>query len=152
MIPIKQSWEVEHRIQASLKKALKREKCLWKQKSQVGWLTTPNLNTKFFHLSMIIWQRRNIIGALKTRAGVWLQDREAIEVYMVDHFQRVYTSSTMGVVDELDSLISPVINEEDNVMLYSVPSREDIQSAASQIGALIAPGPNGMSAIFHQHY
>lgn len=87
-------------------------------------LTTPDLNTKFFHLSTIIRRRRNSFEALNNGVGVWLQDREAIGSHVVDHFSRVYSySSSVGDVEEISRLIELVLNEDDNRMLCAMPSR-----------------------------
>lgn len=116
-------------------------------------LTTPNLNTKFFHLSTTIRRRRNSFEALNNGVGVWLQDREAIGLQVVDHFSRVYSSSSsVGEFEEISRLIEPVLNEDDNRMLCAMPSREEIQSVVSLIGALKALGPDGMLAVFYQNF
>lgn len=134
---------------------LKREESIWKQKSRVTWLTTTDLNMKFFHLSTIIQPKRNNIDALKIGNGVWLRERDDIGAHMVDFFQRLYTSEMpSGRADftELSVLIRPVISEEENDQLCGLPSTEEIKAALDQIGALKAPGPDGMSATFYHFY
>lgn len=54
----------EMTMRKALQEELKREELLWKHKSRVTWLTTKDLNTKFFHLSTIIRRRRNAIEFL----------------------------------------------------------------------------------------
>lgn len=70
---------------------------------------------------------------------------------MVDFFKNLYNSS--GVVDagDIADLIQPLISREDNAALCSTPSPVEIRSGVFQLGALKAPGPDGMSAIFFQH-
>lgn len=66
------------------------EEDLWHQKSRSTWLTTRDLNTKFFHLSTIIWRRRNSIESLKSAAGSWIHGRDEVGSYIVYHFQAVF--------------------------------------------------------------
>lgn len=86
LVPSDQSWEAEQRVQSDLLEALKREECIWKQKSRITWLTTFDLNTRYFHLSTIIRQRRNSMEAMKNGKGMWLTGRYAIGEHIVDYF------------------------------------------------------------------
>lgn len=46
--------EMEKNLVGVLDELLQWEEELWKQKSRVRWLTTSNLNTKFYHASTVI--------------------------------------------------------------------------------------------------
>lgn len=60
---------------------------MWKTKSKVQWLTTPELNAKFFHLSTVIRRRRNCIESLKAEARVWLDSRTDIGNHTCQFFK-----------------------------------------------------------------
>lgn len=70
----------------------KLDKDLWRQKSWSTWLTTRDLNTRFFHLSTVIRRRRNSIDSIKSTVGQWLHGKEAVGPYIINHFQSVFTS------------------------------------------------------------
>lgn len=121
-------------------------------KSRVSWLTTFDLNTKYFHLSTIIRRRRNSIENILSSMREWLKKRDSIGHHMVTFFQSLYTSPKPEWDEELEDLIQPVITFEENIQLYRIPTKEEIKSYVDEIEALKAPGPDGMSAIFYQFY
>lgn len=109
-----QSKDAEQRVQCNLQEELRKEDILWKSKSCVQWLTSPDLNTKFFHASTIIWRRRNNIEALKERTGNWHYARDDIGSLFPDHFQSLYSSLDPMLSNELAEIIAPSISEEEN--------------------------------------
>ncbi|KAG6643272.1 hypothetical protein CIPAW_09G198500 [Carya illinoinensis] len=60
---------LENDLKEQLNEMLKKEESLWIQKSRITWLTTTDLNTKFFHTSTIVRCRRNNIESLKIGNG-----------------------------------------------------------------------------------
>lgn len=143
--PSDQTWEAKLRLRSDMLEMLRREECLWKQKAKVTWLTTSDLNTRFFHLSTIIRRRRNNIEAIKNGRGVWLHDRANIGTHIEEHFCSLFGSAGLrGPIDDIETLIQPVLTGEDNSALWRIPSTEEIQAAIENMGALKAPGPNGM--------
>lgn len=58
-----------------LQAIMKKEEDLWRSKSRIQWLTTKNLNTRFFHLSTIIRRDQNYVNILQDSAGLWHSDR-----------------------------------------------------------------------------
>lgn len=151
--PSEQSWEAELRLRADLLEMLHRDECLWKQKAKVTWLSTSDLNTHFFHLSTIILRRRKNIEAIKIGDGVWLQERADIGAHIVEHFPSLFASAgSRRSLNEVEALIQPILTKEDNSTVCGIPSKDEIKSAVVNLGALKAPGPDGMSALFFQHF
>lgn len=69
---------MEQGLQLELDEQLKQEEILWRQKSRVAWLTSSDLNTKFFHASAVIRRFRNQITELKRGPNEWLSGRDTI--------------------------------------------------------------------------
>ncbi|KAG2689981.1 hypothetical protein I3760_09G165600 [Carya illinoinensis] len=65
-LPTHDSIILEENIKENLNEQLRREESLWRQKSRNTWLTTTDLNTKYFHNSTTIRRRKNNINFLKT--------------------------------------------------------------------------------------
>lgn len=51
----------------------------WMQKSTVDWLRMGDRSTKFFHTSMLMRRRRNIVEMLMNEEGEWIGDNEALK-------------------------------------------------------------------------
>ncbi|XP_026416598.1 uncharacterized protein LOC113312041 [Papaver somniferum] len=51
---------------------LRSEELFWKQKSRVTWLREGDLNTKYFHIAIMIRRHRNSIVCLKDDRGIWV--------------------------------------------------------------------------------
>lgn len=109
--------EKEEAIKFKLNEMLKREYILWKQKFRLQWLTTTNLNTKFFHMTTTMRRRKNSIECIRTNPHQWINNLKEIENIFLDHF----TLST-----PIQTLISPLITAQDNTFLYKIPSKDEI--------------------------
>ena len=130
----------------------KMEKDLWRLKSRTTWLMTRDLNTRYFHLSTIIHRCRNSIDTLKTAAGSWIIGRQRIGDYIVQHFQTAFTSGCPEIPFSLEDLIQPVLSSNEKELLVVVPNETEIHGALFQIGPHKAPGPDGMTGLFFQHF
>lgn len=110
-------WRVdeERALKCQLVKELRREEFLWRQKSRVTWLTTPDLNTRFFHLSAIVQRRRNAIDALRTGDGLWLENRDSIGSYVVQNFQSLFCTTSTSFPRGLNDLIPLIITPKGNI-------------------------------------
>lgn len=142
--------ERERSIQ--LLEAQKHEETLWRQKSRITWMRTPDLNTKFFHFSTITRQRRNSVDAIRDEQGAWLHDREEIGGHIKCYFKTLFWASQSLFPQNLDSLISGEITEEDKRRLDRLPCDAEIWDAIKGIGGSKVPGPDGFTATFYQKY
>lgn len=109
-----------------LDEQLHREKVLWKQKSRVAWLSSSDLNTKFFHASTVIRRCCNQIAELKNQGREWIFGHSTIGRELVDFYTSLYRSDQPDIPLELKILISPVITEEENNLLIMVPDGKEI--------------------------
>jgi hypothetical protein len=129
-----------------------KEESLWRSKSRESWLTCKDLNTKYFHLSTLIRRRSNAVNFLKLDSGVWVSSRTEIGDTFAAHFTKIFTSSNPFIEPEMLNLFSPIITEEENALLSSIPAEEEILDALSSLGSTKAPGPDGFTAIFFKKY
>lgn len=103
---------MERHLIVALNEELQNKEELWRLKSRVTWLTTRDLNTRYFHTSTIIRRRRNAIDFLKIEEGTWISSREDIGNYMSNYFQNMFQSRNPEIPDDLEGLITPIITEE----------------------------------------
>ena len=150
--PTESNLQKEKTLTWEFNENLRREELLWKQKSRVQWLTSPTLNTKFFHVSTIIRRRKNAIDFLKNENNEWLSNRNDIGSSFVQFYKNLFSSSNPQFPIALDNLILPVISDEDNVLLCAIPTAAKIKQTLFNIGSDKSPGPDGMSALFYKHY
>lgn len=71
---------------------------------------------------------------------------------IVAYFTELFSQSATYFPPQLDGLILVIIMEEHNVRLCRIPDDSEIWDAVKAIGSTKAPGPDGFTAIFFQHY
>jgi hypothetical protein len=119
--PSSSTFEQEISLKLDLDNLLIKEESLWHSKSRETWLTCKDLNTKYFHTSTLIRKRSNAINFLKLDSCVWVSFRAEIGGNFISHFTNLFTSSNPQTENEMLDLFSPVITEEENVALCSIP-------------------------------
>ncbi|KAK3013488.1 hypothetical protein RJ639_010307 [Escallonia herrerae] len=139
-------------IQLELDEELKREESIWLDRSRLQRIFEGDINTKFFHLTIIVRRRRNAIEFFKTSDEVWVSSRKPIGDCFNDHFHNIFTSTDPSFPPDLDNLISPVVTAEDNHMLCAIPDEAEIKETINRMGEHKAPGPDGMTVLFYKTY
>ncbi|KAM1624678.1 hypothetical protein ACFX2K_022836 [Malus domestica] len=71
-----------------------------------------------------------------------------MESIFVEDFKLRFTASTIPGLDNYVDIIEPCINEEHNSLLNKPILEADVLEAVKSIGALKAPGPDGIHAYF----
>jgi hypothetical protein len=131
---------------------LKKEEILWKSKSRETWLVCKDLNTKYFHASTLIRRRSNAVNYLKISEGNWTSDKATIGDNFVSYFSNLFTSTSPPIAKEMLDLFTPIITEEENLHLSSIPTVEEVFMVLSSLGSSKAPGPDGFIALFYKKY
>ena len=120
--PSQENLEKEANLLLELEEWQAREDIKWKQKSRELWLKEGDHNSKFFHASTIIRRRKNNIAEIKLENGNYIYEKEDIEKYFEKHSQELYNSSNPNFPRDLENLISPCIEPEENEDLIRIPS------------------------------
>lgn len=102
--PNEQNLWMENCLRLELDEQLKREEMLWKQKSRVTWLSSSDLNTKFFHASTIIRRCRNQILELKNGGGEWISGRNSIGRELMEFYSSLYNTDSPIIPLDLENL------------------------------------------------
>jgi hypothetical protein len=106
--------QMEANISVEIQELLKTEETLWKQKSKEQWLTSSDLNTRFFYLSTVIRRCRNYIEFMKDEHGSWFTKREDIGQCFCRNFVKLFNSDIPQFPLNLEGLVPCCISEEEN--------------------------------------
>lgn len=141
---------LEGHLCVALVEEQRKEKSLWWSKARVQWLTSPDLNTRFFNVSTIVRRRQNAVEYLQDQSGLWIDSRDQIGQMFVDSFIGLFSSSHPQFPYDLGGLIKPTISDKENEVLIAVSSKGEIWNTVKQIGSRKAPGPDGLTALFYK--
>ncbi|CAL2275988.1 unnamed protein product [Prunus armeniaca] len=101
-----------------------------------------------------IHKKRNHISRIKDNSDAW-NDTPLLGTVFVEAFRKRFTQSdpiAPASVQDFISIIDPCISTEDNSILMASVSELEVLEAVKSIGALKAPGHDGLHAIFFHQY
>ncbi|XP_026444003.1 uncharacterized protein LOC113344205 [Papaver somniferum] len=114
----------------------------YQQKSRYNLIKDMDNNTKYFHSNVIEEGVETTLTPYKTN-GNWLQCREDISSHLTHLFSSI-SSTTNTVLDEhLFCILATYIISEDNILLTSIPSSDDIFPTLKIMENWSSPGPEG---------
>ncbi|CAL9007199.1 unnamed protein product [Prunus brigantina] len=141
-------------LNLNLRTLLKNEELFYAQKARANWLQLGDKNTKFFQTFATIRRKRNHVSKIKDNNGVWICAPLMGNIF-VETFRKRFTQfdplATSNIRDFI-SIIDPCISSEDNLRLMAHVSKLEIFDVVKSIGALKAPGLDGLHAIFFHQF
>jgi hypothetical protein len=66
------------------------------------------------------------VNFLKLDSGDWVSSRAEIGGYFIAHFTNIFTSLNPPIEVEMLDLFSPIISNEENVILCSIPIEKEV--------------------------
>lgn len=142
--------DAENAAQRDLDELTKREETFWKEKAKTRWIEEGNTNSHCFHLTTVIHRRNNVIHRIHSIDNTWVTDRNIIGSKFIAYFSYLFTSSCPSCPSNLQGLIQPMINEDQNRILCVVLEMEEIRRAVFSMGHYKSPGPDGMTVTFYK--
>ncbi|GLT94950.1 hypothetical protein SLE2022_126590 [Rubroshorea leprosula] len=131
---------------------LEREEILWRQQSRDIWLQEGDRNTRFFHMRASRRRERNTVGKLMKDDGQWTDNPAEIRSIATSYFESLFSSSSPRDFEYALNCVEPCVQEDDNRFLLSEFTEQDITRALFQMHPSKAPGPDGLSPGFFQHF
>lgn len=133
----------------------RQEEVLWRQKSRIRWLKEGAKNTKFFHKTTVHQRMRNQISQVNNAQGVKVETQEEIEHEFLHYFKEMSQEPNINrdeAIDNITRQIPRLITEEQNILLLKPISLQEVEIAVNSLKVGKAPGPDGFTSIFFQHF
>eukprot|EP00253_Pinus_taeda_P005327 PITA_05327 len=133
--------------------SFRKEEEYWRLKSRSLWLKSGDRNTSYFHKQCRVRLSRNHIAEITSPSGQVIKDFAQIQEAATNHFKNLLSAERNGEeADETDllSVIPSLVNEEDNALLTSPATEEEITNIVWSMDPDKAPGPDGFSIHFYR--
>lgn len=137
-------------LRSELEEILAREEVYWRQKSRELWLSGGDKNTKFFHSSTKLKRARSRITCIRDCHGNMLFESDDISSEAVKFFKNLLSSENNDVSNNIASHIPSLISLDDNRMLMSPFSLEEVRGVVFAMNPDKALGPDGFTPLFFQ--
>ena len=139
--------------QMNLKQIFKDEEAYWQAREKAKWFVEGDANTKFFHIQASIRKKKNSIFSM-TINGVIVQDMAVIKDHVTNFYKQLLGTSTSRLVGIQSSLWdnSRNLSLEQKVALERPFTVDEIRKTVFSCNPSKAPGPDGLSFLFYQHF
>jgi len=142
----------ELNCQTNYSQALNLLNNFWQDKHKHARFLDGDRNTAFFHRSSKIRDAQKYISILKNGYNT-LTSNEEIETHVLSYFTNIFSTHSDYLENDMpDKLIPHSVTPEDNTYLTAIPSAEEVKHAVFDLSGDAAPGPDGFSGHFYQHF
>ncbi|KAG7565144.1 Reverse transcriptase domain [Arabidopsis suecica] len=141
-----------YNLKRDLALAYNEEEEYWRQKSKDKWMHSGDRNTGFFHASVKNSRAKKRIDLLLDVNGNEQKSEGAKGEVASAYFNSLFSSANPASFNHwFFDFPSKVTAEMNNSLILPV-TKEEVKEAMFSIKPSSAPGPDGMSALFFQHY
>lgn len=88
---------IELELKIELEAILNKEEFFWYQKFRRYWIAFGDENTKFFHTSTIIRQKKNKIETFKNDCGEWISNNKELKMLACHFSKKFYTKERVSI-------------------------------------------------------
>ncbi|XP_060170505.1 uncharacterized protein LOC132601442 [Lycium barbarum] len=138
------------RAQAELKKYMHYKEEFWRQKAGFDCFAEGDRNTRFFHNIVKGRRKRTQIKRIQNSDGIWIEGTNNLADEAISFYQKQFTQEPQQEEFSLLEHIQELVTEEDNIVICSIPSLEEVRQAVFELAGDSASGPDGLSGLFYQ--
>ncbi|XP_019179933.1 PREDICTED: uncharacterized protein LOC109175136 [Ipomoea nil] len=136
-------------IRGELEVLVHQDELFWRQRSKQLWLKHEDANTKYFHKAATIRRKRNFLQRIKDREGYW-REGSAMHNEIMRYFDCIFCSSNSS--PDLFHRVQKQVTDEMNSSLTKPFTMVEVKTTLFSMAPDKAPGPDGMSPAFYQHF
>jgi len=142
---------MKHYLKERLVHLLREEEIKWYERAKVKTLLQGDNNTHFFHLVANGKHRKHHIFRLEQEDGIIVSDTN-LKNYITNYYKNLFGQPEANNFSLVESRIEdiPQVSAEENIMLTSPFTEEEVKQAVFQMEHNKAPGPDGFPAEFYQ--
>jgi len=111
---------------------LLQEEAFWKQRAKMHWLKEGDMNTKFFHASAVARDKLKTVCKLRTDDGRTATSQEDMCIVVQGYFEQLFATNA-GVHEPMLDLMSQSVSMDDNIMLTTPITKEELRQALFQM-------------------
>ncbi|GAA0168312.1 hypothetical protein LIER_23059 [Lithospermum erythrorhizon] len=124
----------------------------WCQKSRALWRVKGDRNTANFHALSADRGKSKAITAIEDNHGVLQRDMNKIHEVAVEFYKHLFTSQNRDNLALFNRLPAHHLSTTSQAILDITFSKEEVKKCLFSMAGDKAPGPDGMTALFFQHY
>ncbi|KAL9674864.1 hypothetical protein QQ045_003063 [Rhodiola kirilowii] len=119
-------------------------------KAKARWVANGDRNTTLFHALIKVRRAKNRVR-LHMPDGTFTEDSNIIGHLAQEHFNHIMGGFSIRPPEDAFNDVLPMINDDDNEILTTVPGTEEIHGAIRSLNPSSAPGPDGFIGHFFSH-
>lgn len=129
-----------------------REEIMWRQRSQVDWLSAGDKNTHFFHQRASRRKKKKNISKLARLDGSLTECPTELGQLTNQFYGNLFSSEGVHNMEEVLDVVPRKVTDNMNVHLTALFSAQEVKTALFQMFDTKAPGPDGFPAHFFQRH
>jgi hypothetical protein len=145
--------DLKHYLEARLVQLLREEEVKWYQRSKTDSLLKGDSNTKYFQLIANGKHRKTRIFQPEEGDQV-IKGDENMKTYITKYYKRLFRSSNHEGISLNEDIANDIaqVSVEDNEMLTTPFTENEVKEAIFEMKHNKAPGPDGFPAEFYQRF
>jgi hypothetical protein len=145
--------DLKHCLKERLAQLLREEEIKWYQRAKTTKLLYGDCNTKYFHLVANGKQRKTRIFQLEQEEG-FVVGEEKLKSYITNYYKKLFGApkeNNFSLVEDYRNDI-PQVSREENDILVSTFTEQEVKITIFQMEHNKASGPDGFPAEFYQAF